>query len=176
MPRLVVATEPMSGSAVCGRCPSSQPVVSADDAGAASSPADGSGACLFPRRSYGSGGASTILHSAGMSHGLDRRWRLGGRTDAYPSNCGDREDRVSTSADHDLVEVARDRLAAVGTCSSHSSRRRGSDHPSTPERPSLRDGLRVQRCQCGSRASTWAPHGGRSTYRPADPSSSPSRS
>jgi hypothetical protein len=35
-----------------------------------------------------------------MSHGLDQRWRLGGRTDAYPSNCGDREDRVSTSADH----------------------------------------------------------------------------
>jgi hypothetical protein len=40
-----------------------------------------------------------------MSHGLDRRCRLGGKTDAYPSSCADRDDRVSISAGHDLAEV-----------------------------------------------------------------------
>jgi hypothetical protein len=39
--------------------------------------------------------ASAPLHSAGMSHRLDRRWRLSGRTDAYTPGCADREARVS---------------------------------------------------------------------------------
>ena len=74
-----------------------------------------------------------------MSRCLDPAVEARWRTDADTSGCTGYEDRMSILGDHDLAEVAYERLADVGIDSSCASHHRGSDHHSAPEERTLID-------------------------------------
>jgi hypothetical protein len=120
-----------------------------------------------PRRS-GGGRRSRLISASLHSFRRDEPWS-GPAADAGSRtySCGDRDDRVSIIADDDPAEVAHERLADVGTVSSHPSYHRWGDHPSTPERPSLtvRPGLSSVRGEGGPRHQLFQLPGGRSRPR-----------